>query len=587
MSKRLLMVAAVMLASCGGDGGGGSPAPPPTQTPAPPPPANLTPTLLAAPAAPPLPAPGPPRPASEWAAFVTATVEQYFTLNPGFAVFQGRHDFDGLLPDWSDSGIQRTKDFLRATYAAASGFTGLDASQQFERDYLLQILRSDLFVLEDTDSPHTDPDFYVGDLDPTVYLSRDYADAATRMRATIAMLSAVPAAAARIRANLRIPMPTTFIAFGVSSFNGFADFYTNDVRTAFAGVADSALQQDLLSASTAAATAMRDLATWLNSNAATGNQAFALGPERFSRMLSVLEGVDVPLAELRNIGEADLIRNQVALTDACTAYAPGQTVPACLAKLAAARPADGPIAAATRQIDELRAFVVANDIVTIPNNETIAVRASPPYRANVIYMQPPGAFEAGASTYYIPAGSGASETVLLYTSVHEAMPGHFLQFLHARNAPSLIGRLFVNGGFAEGWAHYTEEMMLEAGLRGTPEARLGQILNALLRNCRYLAAIGMHTQGMTVADAQLMFQQRCFQDANTAALQANRGTFDPGYLDYTLNKLMILRLRNDWTASRGGRAAWRAFHDQFLSYGGPTVPQIRAAMMGGSPQALF
>ena len=225
--------------------------------------------------------------------------------------------------------------------------------------------------------------------------------------------------------------------------------------------------------------------------------------------------------------------------------------------------------------------------MTIPGNEQIRVRASPPYRAGVIYMQPPGAFEVGTSTYYIPTGSGISEPELLFVSAHEAMPGHFLQFLHARRSPSLIGRLFVTSGFAEGWAHYTEEMMWDAGLRGTAEARLGHLLNALLRNCRYLAAIGLHSQGMTVAQAQNLFQERCYQGSGTAAAQAARGTYDPGYLNYTLNKLMIMRLRADWTASRGGRAAWKTFHDQLLSFGGPPIPLLRAAMLGGMPQAVF
>jgi uncharacterized protein (DUF885 family) len=130
-------------------------------------------------------------------------------------------------------------------------------------------------------------------------------------------------------------------------------------------------------------------------------------------------------------------------------------------------------------------------------------------------------------------------------------------------------------------------MMWEAGLRGTPEAHIGQILEALLRNCRYLAAIQMHTQGMTVAQAQALFQQQCYQGPGTAAQQAARGTFDPDYLSYLLDKMMIRRLRADWTATRGGRAAWKAFHDQFLSYGGPPVPLVRAQMMGGSAAALF
>ena len=589
-SKRLVILATIALTACGGGGGGsgGSPSPPPTSGPAPVPTPAPTPTPTPPPGPPPLPGPGPTRPASEWSGFVASTVGQYFELDPAFAVYQGRHEFDGRLPDWSEAGIKRVIDFWRSIYGQASGFTGLDPAQQFERAYLLQLARGQLFALEDADQPHTNPSFYInGGLDPNVYLSREYADAATRMRATIRFLQAVPGAAANIRANLKMPLPATFISYGASSFNGYASYYEADVRAAFANVPDPALQQELLAAATAAAASMRDLAAWLNGNAGSATSNFALGADRFARMLSAADGVDTPIAQLQQIGQADLAGNQAAVQAACATFAPGATIAACISQVAAKKPADGPVAAAQRQIDELRAFVVANDLVTIPGNEQVLVRPSPPYR-NVIYFDGPGPFETGIpSIYYIPSGSQISEPALLFTSVHEAMPGHFLQGLHANRSSSLIGRVFGTIGFAEGWAHYAEEMMWEAGLRGTAEARLGYLLNALLRNCRYLAAIGMHAQGMTFAQAQTLFQQQCYQDAGTANQQAARGTFDPGYLNYTLNKLLILKLREDWTATRGGRAAWKAFHDQVLSYGGPPVPLIRSAMMGGAPQAVF
>jgi uncharacterized protein (DUF885 family) len=332
---------------------------------------------------------------------------------------------------------------------------------------------------------------------------------------------------------------------------------------------------------------MSGLAAWMNQNAAGAGQNYALGSARFSRMLSANDGVDIPLDQLRQIGEADLKRNQSAVAAACAQYAPGVTIPVCLGRLNSIAPAGGALAAATRQIDELRNFIVANDLVTIPGNEQVLVRTSPSFRP-VIYIDPPGPYETGIpSIYYIPAGASLSEPDLLFVSAHEAMPGHFLQFLHANRAPSLVARLFVTGGFAEGWAHYGEEMMWEAGLRGTPEAQLGMLLNSLLRDCRFLSAIGLHTQGWTVSDAQAFFQQQCYQSAGAANQQAVRGTFDPGYLNYTMNKLMIRKLRDDWTATRGGRSAWKAFHDQFLSYGGPPVPLVRSAMMGGAPDAVF
>ncbi|MEO6067640.1 MAG: DUF885 family protein, partial [Gemmatimonadales bacterium] len=152
-------------------------------------------------------------------------------------------------------------------------------------------------------------------------------------------------------------------------------------------------------------------------------------------------------------------------------------------------------------------------------------------------------------------------------------------------SPSLFGQLFVGYAFAEGWAHYTEEMMFDAGIDGaTPEVHIGQLTEALLRNVRFLSSIGLHTGGMTVADSETMFREQAFQDAGNARQQAARGTYDPAYLNYTLGKLMIMQLREDWTATRGGRTAWKAFHDQFLSYGGPPIPLVRSQMMATAPE---
>jgi uncharacterized protein (DUF885 family) len=388
-------------------------------------------------------------------------------------------------------------------------------------------------------------------------------------------------------------MPASFIKHGISGFGGFATYYRGDARTAFADVQDPALQARFREASEAAAQAMNGLADWLKTLQPTATQDFALGAERFSRMLKATEGVDVPLAELEAVGRADLKRNQDALREACAAYAPGKSIPDCFVKLNAEKPPQGPVAEATKQIPELTAFVREHDLVTIPGTEQALVRQSPPYNAqNGAYIDPPGPFEKGIpSIYYIapPDPSWSKEKQLeyipgvkdlLFTSVHEVMPGHFLQFLHSNRSPSWIGRLFVGYAYAEGWAHYSEEMMWEAGLgNGDPGTHVGQLSNALLRNCRFLSAIGLHARGMTQAQSDAMFRDQCYQDPGTAEQQAARGTYDPAYLNYTLGKLMIRKLRADWTATRGGRKAWKAFHDQFLSYGGPPIPLVRKAMM--------
>ncbi|MBY0521562.1 MAG: DUF885 domain-containing protein [Sphingomonas sp.] len=533
---------------------------------------------------------------TKWAALRDGFVDGLFKLDPSTAVYQGKHAFDGQLPDWSAAGLKRQADFLHATLDAARAFdpAPLSAAARFERAYLIKVVEGRLFWLEDARQPFRNPAYYIGGgLDPNVYIARPYADAATRMKAMIAFFGNVPAAAANIRANLQTPMPLSFVNYGVAGFKGFADFYGGDAKQAFAGVKDSALQAQFATEAAKASAAMRDLATWLESQRATATQDFALGADRFQRMIAATEGVDVPLPVLLEAGMRDLKRNQDQLREACTKFAPGKSIPDCMAAMNANKPAGGPVAEARRQIPMLRQFLVAKDLVTIPGTEQALVEESPPYnRQNSAYIDPPGPFDKGiASVYYIspPDPSWTKEVQdgfvpgvkdLLFTSVHEVMPGHFVQFLHANRSPSLFGQLFVGYAFAEGWAHYAEQMMWEAGLNdGDPETHIGQLANALLRDCRYISAIKLHSGAMTQEQSRALFVEQCYQDEGTARQQSARGTYDPAYLNYTLGKLMILKLRDDWTASRGGRKAWKAFHDAFLSYGGPPVPLVRQAMM--------
>ncbi|MCW3847726.1 DUF885 domain-containing protein [Sphingomonas sp. LB-2] len=530
-----------------------------------------------------------------WAGFRDATIDKWFKVDPSFAVYEGKHEFDGQLPDWSAAGLKTRGDFLRATIAKASAMTGLNPDEAFERDYMVQVAKGQLFWLEEADSPHRNPAFYVGGgLDPNTYVSREYAPPEVRIKAMTAFLKAVPAAAANIKANLKTPMPASFVKYGLAAFEGFEGYYKGDAVAAFASVKDPALQKALKDAGEAASKAMSELAVWMKGQQAGATQDFALGAERFSHMLMATEGVDMPLEQLEAVGKADLKRNQDALVAECAKYAPGATVVDCMAKMNSEKPKGGPVKAATDQIPELRDFIVKNNIVTIPGTEQALVRESPPYnRQNSAYIDPAGPLETGvASIYYIsppdPSWSPQEQAAyipgeddLLFTTVHEVMPGHFLQFLHSNRSKYKFGQLFVGYAFAEGWAHYSEEMMWEAGLHaGDSATHIGQLSNALLRNCRFLSAIGLHTGKMTQEQSETMFREQCYQDSGNARQQAARGTYDPAYLNYTLGKLMIRRLRDDWTAKHGGRAAWKDFHDQFLSFGGPPIPLVRQRMMG-------
>jgi len=544
----------------------------------------------------------PAQPEATWKEFTQHTVDQYFALNPNDAVYQGDHHFDGKLPDWSDAGLKAQVAFLHKTIDDANDYNGLGQADAFEREYLVHVAQGKLFFLEDTDQPHHNPAFYVGALDPNVYISREYADKPTRMKALTRFFNLVPGRAQQIRANLKTPMPASFVKYGIAAFDGFADYYAKDALEAFTGVAAPEVQQRLKLSATKASRAMRDLADWLRTQQGGATQDFALGPERFSKMLKATEAVDIPLDQLMKFGRDDLARNQAMAKAECARFAPGLPIKACFQKMIDDKPGVGIVEAAQQQVPELTAFVQSHDLATIPGTEHALVREAPPYnRQNIAYIDPPGPLENGIpSIYYISPPDPAwrakvrhdylpGKDSLLFITAHEVMPGHFLQFTHSNRSPSLIGRLFVGYGFAEGWAHYAEQLMWDAGLgNGDPEVHIGQLYEALERDCRFISAIGLHAQGMTQAQSKELFETECYKDEGNAEQQAARGTYDPEYLNYTLNKLLILKLRDDWTASRGGRKAWKQFHDTFLSYGGPPVPLVRQAMMGeATPRTVF
>ncbi len=534
----------------------------------------------------------------KWDAYVEQFLTDYFAANPHFAVYQGRHEFDGKLPDWSPDGISREITRLKSERGNAAAFSDsdLDERQRFERDYLIAQIDKDLFWREIAEQPFTNPYFYSDALDPDVYVSREYAPLETRIKAYTAYARAVPTALEQIKGNLRLPMAMNHIKIGRQTIGGLADFFEKDVIKVFEPVRGEQSQKEFKEANATAAKAIRDFDAWLGQQEAGATNNFALGPEKFRMMLKQTEGVDITLDELERIARADLDRNLAAVKAECDKYAPGVSLIECNNK-ANARKAPGTLVeAATRQLVELRKFVQEKDIVSVPGTEECKVALAPPYKAwNFAYINIPGPYEKGLpSVYYVsppdPSWSKEKQDAylpgegsLLFTSVHEGYPGHFLNFLHSNRSKSKFGQVFVGYAFAEGWAHYTEEMMYEAGLgAGDAELHLGQLQEALLRNVRFLSAIGLHTKGMTVEESKKLFIEQGLQDEGNAEQQANRGTFDPAYLNYTMGKLMIRKLRDDWTASRGGRAAWKQFHDQFLSYGGPPIPMVRKAMMGAA-----
>jgi hypothetical protein len=531
-----------------------------------------------------------------WDAHVTGYIDAYFAANPSAAVYAGRHEFDGRLPDFSAAALEREAARLQAARKATSAFDPeeLDADRRIEREYLLAVIDKSLFWQVEAGWPQRNPAWYLDAIDPEIYLSKPYAPLKTRMLAFIAYLNSLPKAIRQIQANLHTPLAAPIIDYGAKAFTGYADFLAADAPRVYAEVKDAKLQAELAAAARRASGAARALSAWLTAHRATATRDYAMGPQLFARMLEATEQVTVPLDRLEAIGSADMNRNLAALREACGKFMPGAGLHACVDKVSSLKPAGGPVAEARRQLPRLRAFILEHDLVTIPGEDQALVEQAPPYNAqNFAYIVTPGPYEKNLpAVYYIAPPDPTwtpeerqkyvmGEDALLFTSVHEVWPGHFLQFLHANLCKSRVGQLFVGYAYAEGWAHYTEEMMWDAGLgEGRPEVHIGQITQALKRDARFLSAIGLHTRGMTVAESEKLFLDGAFLDPGNARQQALRGTYDPAYLNYTLGKLMIMKLRRDWVATRGDRKAWKAFHDQFLSYGGPPLPMVRRLMLG-------
>jgi len=540
----------------------------------------------------------------EWTKFVDEFIDAYFAAQPPFAVQSGKHEFDGQLPDWTPEGIQKEIARLEQARQRAVGFqdSTLAPEERFQRDYVISRVDADLFWLRDARQPFTNPSWYFNTgLDPSTYVTVPYAPADVRLRAFIKYAQQIPGAVAQIKKNVQMPLPKTFIDFSSKSFGGFADFYRKDVPQAFAEVQDAELKKQLADVLEPAAKAMQDYAKWLAAQKPGKADGYVLGPERFAAMVRMTENVTTSVDKLEEIGRADLERNLAALADACKQYAADATIDKCIDKMNADKPTGGAVEGAREQLAQLRQYIVDHDVVTIPGQEQAMVMEAPAYRRqNFAYINIPGPYEKNLpSVYYIappdPTWPKAEQEAytpgkadLMFTSVHEVWPGHFLQFLHSNRASWRFGQLFVGYAFAEGWAHYGEELMVEKGIAtGAPELHIGQLLNALLRNVRYMCAIGLHTRGMTVEQCEQMFKEKGHQDAGNARQQAARGTYDPAYLNYTMGKLMIRKLRTDWAATRGGEQSWKQFNDEFLSYGGPPIPLVRAQMLKGPAGELF
>ena len=544
----------------------------------------------------------------------------YLPANPTAATQAGVHRYDARLDAYDRAAIERQ---ARQLHAWERRFAQVDAATLSERlagdrEMLLSNVRSTLLTLETIRPWQKNPDIYSSGVAASVFvvMERDYAPAAQRLRYVIGRERQVPQALRQAHRNLRNP-PEIFTRIAIEQLPGTIDFFEHDLPDAFAGVRERALQAQFRRSNAAVIAALRGYLDWLNTDVLPRSHGdFRLGAETFSAKLRYDEMVDMPLDQLLEIGSTDLKRNQQAFARVAHELEPDRSAREVLAELDRDHPAPQQLLASFRAtFDGLTAFIREHHIITIPDGPAPTLEPTPPFeRATTLAsMDAPGPFETGSTTAYfnvtLPQPDWDAPRVegfmaafnypaISNTAVHEAYPGHYLQFLWDRQISDRVRLLFGAASNFEGWAHYCEQMMLDegfgqAGPGADPEQqrralrlRLGQIKDALLRDARFIVGIRMHTGSMSYEQAIDFFHDEGYQSREDAETESKRGTSDPTYLYYTLGKLQIQKLRADVAAREGASFSLQRFHDDFMRQGLPPIKLVRRALLRDDSPAL-
>jgi uncharacterized protein DUF885 len=521
-----------------------------------------------------------------WAELEAQVIDGFFRFSPGHARVVGDHRFDGVVGDPSQTTILARLGEIDRQLERLQSVTGLHRSQDIDRRALIAQLHASRFELAVLRTPFRDPMFYAGfgtELDVSGYLKRPYAPVDDRLAALRRHLDGYRGYLEAARDNLDPSLPRPNLEIAIEAAAGQVQYLEGEVLAA--SQADAATR----AAVQRAATETRSFARFLRLRLPGARQHDALGEDRFLELLQCRELVALDLPTLERMVRRDMERNTAAALDAAEQLVPRGGIEAALTVLRTHRPtAASIIGDVGGMLEGLRAFILEHDLLSIPEGGHCIVRPTPAYASFIsAAMDSAGPLETVAteSYYYVTVpgidwDAAKSEEWLAYlnyavledTSIHEAFPGHFVQALHERRASSNARRLFWVQSTGEGYAHYCEEMMLEAGYSSDPGLLLAQRLDALLRDCRFLASLGLHCRGMTMAEAIDLFQSVGFLTELPAQREAARGAWDPLYLNYTLGKLLILELRQK-QAQRPGYSLKR-FHDALLGCGNLPVPLI-------------
>ena len=535
--------------------------------------------------------------------------EAVFPFNPTSAVQTGFHAYDAQLEDFSQATIQKEVAVNRRFEAQFAAFpvTKLSADQQADREMVLGNIRSTLLSLESIRMWEKDPDQYASTASGAAFtiMSRTFAPADVRLRALIAREKQMPKLFAAGRANLKNP-PKIYSEVAIEQVPGIIGFFQSDVPLAFKTVKDPALLGEFKQSNAVVIKELQTWLAWLKSDVLPRSKGdYKLGADTYRKKLLYDEMVDTPLDKLLDIAYADLRKNQQQFRDTAKKIDPNQTPQQILEDAEKDHPtADKLLPAFRDSLAGLREYIVQHKLMTIPSPVMPIVEETPPFARALTSasMDTPGAYEQVAKEAYFnvtPVDKKWSAVqaedwlrsfnrgTIASTAIHEAFPGHYVQFLWMPAAPSKVRKLISANTYVEGWAHYCEQMMIDEGYGGGDlKLRLGQLQDALLRDARFVVGIKIHTGQMTFEEGADFFVKEGYQTKITGERETKRGTSDPTYLYYTLGKLEILKLREDYRKMRGSAFTMEEFHNNFLKQGMPPIKVVRRKMLGNDSPVL-
>ena len=541
-------------------------------------------------------------------------IKGWLAAHPLEATSLGFHEFDGRINDYTrlsiDAELSRLKRFDQRL--AKFDATKLGQRAAIDLRILQAAVKKDLFQMVEMASFEGNPMTYAQALDANTFIKRNFAPLEDRARSIIQIESQAPNIMIAAKTNLAPILPQPYVELAIEIARGSAEFLKKDLVEALKDLKDEKLVASFQLSNRKAYTALNDYATWLEKERLPNAVApWQLGDEKYRRMLAQTELVDMAPAQVLEIGLAELKREQDAFAEAGKIIDPTKPAPEVFKDIQKDHPtAENLISDTAKNLESIRQFIVDRDLISLPSKVRAAVKETPQFARATSFasMDTPGPFEKKASEayYYVtPVEKEWPEqqkeewlTAFNYyttdvVSIHECYPGHYVQFQHLNaSSATKAEKIFGSYAFIEGWAHYTEKMVVDDGfgssknptpsdeeVKRAAKYRMAQADEALLRLCRLCVSIKMHTQSMTVDDGARFFQENCYYEAKPSRSEAMRGTYDPGYLNYTLGKLQILKLRADYQAQEGGKFSLKSFHDEMLKHGMPPIRLLRELLL--------